>query len=181
MNGKGQILEYMLTKSTKLDAVGHLLRGIISRTQQPLPLIMVDNCCQCTLILKRIFGDQFEVKLDLFHTTRRLSGVIPKTASLRSQILKEHALVFRDASDIGRVRSKTTPTSSVLKYNLDQFRKKWMEHISGQVTEKRFGRIVKVLTDIEGHIHNGCLLLIRHPLQSRNKSKRNIPQIFKAA
>lgn len=157
MNGKGQVLEFKLTKSTKLDEVGDLLRRINSRMQHPLQLIMVDNCCQSALILKRFFGNQLQVKLDLFHATQRLSGVIPKKTALRNQILKEYALVFRDTNDIGRVRSKATPTSNVLQSNLELFKKKWMVHISGQVIENRFKRIVKVLSDIENHIHKGCL------------------------
>ena len=71
---KGQILEYMLIKSTKLDAVGNLLRGIISRMQQPLPLIMVDNCCQCTLWWS-IWSQARPVDLSLTHHGCDKSGI----------------------------------------------------------------------------------------------------------
>ena len=66
MNEKGQIVEYQLTKSTRLSEARHLLERIRDRLSRPLTLIIADNCCLIAKTLKKIFGEQLSVKLDLF-------------------------------------------------------------------------------------------------------------------
>ena len=52
---------------------------------------------------------------------------MPKRHPLRRECMVHYGLVFRDPTDMGKERSKTTPDPSVLTSNLDQFIKRWKD------------------------------------------------------
>jgi len=56
--------------------------------------------------LQDVFGQQLEVKLDLFHAVQRIVIKIPKRHPFRQQCVNELKLVFRDSTDHGIIRTK---------------------------------------------------------------------------
>lgn len=62
------------------------------------------------------------MKLDLFHAVQRVVSKIPKRGSkgseikeLRRRLKEDLKLVFRDPSDLGTIRTKSTPSKEILK------------------------------------------------------------------
>ena len=61
------------------------------------------------------------MKLDLFHAVQRVVSKIPKRGSkgsvikeLRRRLKEDLKLVFRDPSDLGTIRAKSTPSKEIL-------------------------------------------------------------------
>lgn len=62
------------------------------------------------------------MKVDLFHAVQRVVSKIPKRGSkgsvikeLRRRLKEDLKLVFRDPSDLGTIRTKSTPSKEILK------------------------------------------------------------------
>ena len=126
--------------------------------------IYIDNCCQWRNLLQNVFGEEVCVKLDLFHAVQRIVSKIPKRGKkgsvikdLRRRLKDELKRVFRDPSDLGKVRTKSTPSKQTLMENLEQFFTKWNgvesdgEEILTQAAKKEIENLKKK------HIENGCL------------------------
>jgi len=74
LNKVGQAIAWQFVKSTSLDEVKPLLMNIKQRMTEADKenfTIYVDNCCNCHLKLKAIFGENAMIKLDLFHAIQR--------------------------------------------------------------------------------------------------------------
>ena len=41
-------------------------------------MIMLDNCCMWRAKLKKNFGDEVKVKLDIFHAVKRITTILSK-------------------------------------------------------------------------------------------------------
>ena len=156
MNGKGQIVEYKLTGSTKLSEIKDVLVKIKDRLSVPLTLMIVDNCCAVKNILRGIFGEQLQVKLDLFHAVQRFTSTMEKHTPLRRQLSREYGLVFRSVKDMNKERKMHTPDSKELLSNLGQFVSKWKKHI-GTFPAPTANKIHCVFKKIQKHIQSGCL------------------------
>ena len=81
LNEQGHVVAWQLTKGTSFDKVRALLTNLKSRvnnTTNGATRFYIDNCCMWSRNLKEVFGENIEVKLDLFHATQRITKKIPK-------------------------------------------------------------------------------------------------------
>ncbi len=156
MNGKGQIIQWSLTKSVGfIDTRSHFI-AIKDRLQLPLKLAIIDNCCHLSKMLKNVFGEQLEVKLDLFHAVRRFTTTLKKSNPSRNQLILDFKLVFRSRADIGHSRLQSTPSASTIEMNLDAFISRWENvEINGCRALQRNSLVA--LQNLRTHIKLGCL------------------------
>ena len=90
MNEVGHIMAWQFTKTTSIDEVNSLLKGVSRRIQiENHPLILVDNCCLLRNKLKDIFGESVIVKLDIFHAIQRISRKLSKKHPMYSLIITD--------------------------------------------------------------------------------------------
>lgn len=125
--------------------------------------IYIDNCCQWRNSLQDVFGVDVCVKLDLFHAVQRVISKIPKRGAkgsvitgLRRPLKEDLKLVFRDPSDLGTVRKKSTPSKQTLMANLEHFLTKWdsVESDGETILTQAAKREIE---NLKKHINNGCL------------------------
>lgn len=79
-NEDGNILTWQFTQSTAFDEVEELLRSLhrrISCLGGIVDTIIIDNCCQWRNKLQYLFGQEVDVKLDLFHAVQRVTKKMP--------------------------------------------------------------------------------------------------------
>lgn len=157
-NDVGQVISWMFTKTTSLDEAEAILKPLRDRLhdKQAVPTsIIVDNCCQSRQKLQRLFGN-ITVSLDIFHAVQRITRVLPKRHSLFHRCVKDLKLLFRDASDLGERRLKSTPNIYTLEQNLNAFQLKWKDaEIHGQFIFN--DKITKEIESLRVHIRRGCL------------------------
>ena len=136
LNEHGQVLAWQLTKGTSFEKVRSLLENLCERGKSDLTStnFYIDNCCAWKNKLKKVFGDNVEVKLDLFHAVQRVTKTIPKHGKqdsvikmIRRRMTNEFTMIFRDPSDHGPSRTMNTPSISKILQQLDNFLLKW-EH-----------------------------------------------------
>ena len=82
---------------------------------------IIDNCCSWRAKFQDVFGNEFCVRLDVFHAVKRISDKIPKRHPLRLDCMKDLSLVFRDPLDRGESRMMNTPSPSILVEQLQRF------------------------------------------------------------
>lgn len=72
LNEKGQVITWQLTKGTSFEMVRSSLINVNLRSNngQAIERFYIDNCCMCTKSLREVFGENLEVKLDLFHAVQ---------------------------------------------------------------------------------------------------------------
>ena len=81
------------------------------------------------------------MKLDLFHAVQRVVSKIPKRGSkgsikeLRRRLKEDLKLVFHDLSDLGTIRTKSTPSKEIL---LENFGISLQSGTALRVTVKQF-------------------------------------------
>ena len=82
--------------------------------------------------LQEVFGQNLNVKLDLFHAVQRVIKKVPKRDKrgrtmklVRQRMINDLRMVFRDPADIGSTRMANSPSPAVMLRNLDNFLKKW--------------------------------------------------------
>ena len=75
----------------------------------------IDNCCAWRGKLIEVFGDNVEVKLDLFHAVQRTIKTIPKRGKkdsavkmIRRRLINDFTMIFRDPSDHEPTRTMNT-------------------------------------------------------------------------
>ena len=79
MNQDGQVMGWQFTKSTGMDELKQLFLGIINRiTDFQKLVILADNCCNIHGKLSEVFGENVNVKLDLFHAIQRITNKLSK-------------------------------------------------------------------------------------------------------
>lgn len=171
-NENGQVVSWLFTRTTSLDEVASQLKAVKElRSLSWLPpyTILVDNCCSQRPKLKQIFGDSAVVKLDIFHAIQRISRKLPKRHPFIFECLNDLKMVFRSPTDIGKQRTKTTPTSSIILKQLNDFIRKWQPcNINGWriITDLA----MKEITGLMIHIKKGCLSDI-NPGMGTNKNE----------
>ena len=87
------------------------------------------------------------------NTKTRKGSVIKDLCQRLKDKLK---LVFRDPSDLGKVRRKSTPSKQTLMVNLEQFLTKW-NGVESEGEEILTQAAKKEIENLKKHIENGCL------------------------
>lgn len=159
MNEAGQVLTWQLTCSTSLDEAQPVLDSLSMRFRNQgvtVPLVLVDNCCNVRNKIKKIFGEQTRVGLDLFHATQRISRTLSRFHPLYNDCVRDLKLILRDPKDIGRDRKLQTPSPSRLIANTEEFIRKWgsMECSGKRIVNDKF---LKELNSLKIHMNRGCL------------------------
>ena len=129
LNHLGQVVTWRLTPALTFDIRQQMtaLRSRLSSQGKRLKEFYIDSCCTWRRKLQEIFGPPLVVYLDIFHAVKRVGEKIPKRHTLRSECMHDLRMVFRDPTDQGTVRLKTTPEPSVLIKSLESFVKKWKD------------------------------------------------------
>ena len=129
------MVTWQLTKGTSFEKVRSRLIQVKARSQKQgsaINAFYVDNCCTWEKKLQEVFGQNLNVKLDLFHAVQRVIKKVPKRDKrertmklIRQRMINDLRMVFRDPADIGSTRMANTPSPAVMLRNLDNFLKKW--------------------------------------------------------
>lgn len=137
LNEKGQVIAWQLTKGTSFAKVKSLLINVnarVSSSARPILRYYIDNCCSWSNNLKEVFGENLEVKLDLFHAVQRITKKIPKRGKkgstvkmIRRRMINDLTMVFRNPSDLGSYRTMNTPSAGKMFEQLDDFLSKWKD------------------------------------------------------
>ena len=130
--------------------------AIKDRLKSPLQLAIIDNCCHLSKMLKNMFGEQLEIKLDLFHAVRRFTTTLKIPNPSRNQLILDFKLVFRDRADNGHSRLQPTPSASAIKLNLDEFISRWKSVEINGYGALQISSII-ALQNLRTHITSGCL------------------------
>ena len=75
------MVTWQLTKGTSFEKVRSRLMQIIARSKKQgsaINAFYVDNCCMWKQKLQEVFGQNLDVKLDLFHAIQRVIKKVPK-------------------------------------------------------------------------------------------------------
>ena len=158
LNEKGQVMAWQFTETTSMDNVKTLLLGVKERMDvgNHKTLIIADNCCSIKGKLIEVFGNEINVKLDLFHAVQRLTKKMPKRHPLYSLCITDLRLIFRQPDDLGYKRLKNTPNPVKIIDNLNKFIKKWSYcDTNGWVVLNE--NVLKEAKNLEIHINKGCL------------------------
>ena len=166
LNEKGQVLAWKLTRGTSFEKVKNIIQNLKRRLDNngiSTTSIYINNCCQWRNLLQNIFGEDVSVKLDLFHAVQRVVSKIPKRGSkgsvikeLRRRLKEDLKLVFRDPSDLGTIRAKSTPSKEILLENFEHFLTKWNRVESdGETVLTQAAK--REIENLKKHINNGCL------------------------
>ena len=161
LNEKGQVLTWRLTRGTSFEKVKSTIQNLKKQLDNKgikVTSIYIDNCCQWRNLLQNEFEEELCVKLDLFHAVQRIVSNISKGGKkgsvikdFRRSLKDELKLVFRDPSDLGKVRTKSTPSKQTLMGNLEQFLTKWNgvesdgEEILTQAAKKQIENTLKMV------------------------------------
>lgn len=165
LNEHGQVVAWQLTKGTSFEKVRTLLTNLYARGKCTLSTtnIYIDNCCAWREKLKEVFGENVQVKLDLFHAVQRIIKTIPKrgkkgsvTKMIRRRMINDFTMIFRDPSDYGPSRTMNTPSKLKIFEQLKRFMCKW-EHEKYLEENILSGSTVTELTNLRKHIQKGCL------------------------
>ena len=65
------------------------------------------------------------MKLDIFHAIQRITRAVSRNHALFHVCMNDFRMVFRHRTDIGPKRTMTTPSSTVMLANIDNFVRKW--------------------------------------------------------
>ena len=139
----------------------------------------IDNCCSWRNKLKSVFGDDLKVYLDIFHAVQRIGQKIPKRHPLRNECINDLRLVFRQPSDLGKVRTKETPNPQVILHNMEQFVASWRD-AGFKGNPVLSSAAMQEISNLKKHIEKGCLSGIR-PGRGTNRNEnlhKNINSIM---
>ena len=157
---KGEVLFWQLTSGTAYSAVNDGLQSLAERinaAHKSVKKIIIDNCCSWRRKLMNTFGEEVEVKLDIFHAVKRVSGALSKKHIHFYKCIHDWKLVFRSRGDNGHERRSPTPSPEILLYNVKHFMEKW-----GNLHHEKEGciltpAVVKEIELIKKHMQKGCL------------------------
>ena len=132
------------------------LKNRLTSQRTELKEFYIDNCCSWRQKLQKVFGEQLNVYLDIFHAVKRFGEKVPKRHPLRRVCMHEWRMVFRNPSDQGEKRNSPTPAPDVMEANLDSFFKRW-EHSEYKGQKVLSAAALKEIKNIRVHIKKGCL------------------------
>ena len=90
-SSKGEVLFWQLTSGTAYSAVNDGLQSLeqrITAAQRRVKMVIIDNCCAWRRKLMDTFGEHLEVKLDIFHAVKRVSGALSKKIHISTTVSK---------------------------------------------------------------------------------------------
>ncbi len=163
INDKGEVLYWQLTKGTAFSTVQDGLKSLNDRIighKKLVEIILIDNCCTWRKKLVEMFGEQTQIKLDLFHAVKRVSSAASKKHPAFHPFLNDFRLVFRSLGDSGLCRTKSTPPPHVLLSNLESFLKKWTNISQQMPTPILTQAVQKQINQLRQHMEKGCLSCI---------------------
>ena len=152
MNQDGQVMGWQFTKSTGMDELKQQFLGIINRiTDFQKLVILADNCCNIHGKLSEVFGENVDVKLDLFHAIQRITNKLSKHHPLYKLCTDDLRLVFRQPSVLGHKRKNNTPDPSKILEKMKNFVRKWneMELNGWQIMNQK---VLKEIENLKRHI-----------------------------
>jgi hypothetical protein len=165
LNECGQVVVWQLTKGTSFDKIKTLLTKLQARMKDRTRAtnLYIDNCCAWRGKLKEVFGDDVEVKLDLFHAVQRTIKTIPKRGKrdsvikmIRRRMIDDFTMIFRHPSDHGPARTVDTPSKIKLLEQLDNFLVKWKQETYKEENILLISAITE-LSHLRKHIERGSL------------------------
>lgn len=148
-----------LLKPTSLEEVKSLLLSLNKRIELSENIsftVYADNCCQVRRQLKEIFGQDIQVKLDLFHAVQRVSRAMSRQHILYLPCIRDFKMILRNATDRGEKRTMPTPDSDTLNRNIEHFLNTWADAQFDNcniITPK----VAKQIHLLQTHVSRGCL------------------------
>jgi hypothetical protein len=173
LNSEGQVLTWKLTKDLKFSSIekqlDHLQHRLLSQGKH-VTEFYIDNCCSWRCKLKKVFGSDIKVMLDIFHAIQRITTKMSKRHAFHSQCVHDLKMAFRDPSDRGIKRTKATPSSAILCHSLNAFVLKWkaVEYDGMKVLPPA---ALQEVNCILRHVDRGCLSCIL-PGRGTNRNER---------
>ena len=159
MNSQRKIVSWQFTKGTAFKQVKDLLTAVCQRAinqGNEIKKVHIDNCCQWQMLVCSVFGNETEIKLDIFHAIQRVAKTMSKKHSLYSYCMNDLKLVFRQKEDQGDKRTKETPEVEELSRNLDQFLVKWKSQKDGD-HHVLSAESIHEIDKLKIHAKKGCL------------------------
>jgi hypothetical protein len=158
LNENGHILTWQFTKGTSFAFIQQLLENLRSRpTGSQIKTVYIDDCCKLKTKIRKVFGSDVAVKLDLFHAIQRITRTLPKKHPLIKQCVKELRLVFRCDGDSGEKRLSSTPPPDIISNKMDAFLEKWINRTDevGKLLLKSDS--LSAIENLMRHVRCGCL------------------------
>ena len=159
-NELGEVLFWQLTMGTGYGSIQDGLESLHSRMikkGKSLKMVLIDNCCMWKKKLKNTFGEQLDVKLDLFHAVKRVTTALSKKHSYFYPAIQEFRLVFRSHGDNGLQRTKNTPSPTILLKNIKAFLSKWDKILDDNGKPVVTKAVMDEIDKLKVHIERGCL------------------------
>ena len=143
MNANRQELTWQFTKGTSFSQIQTLLTDLKERAPM-IETVYVDDCCKLRSKITTVFGCETSVKLDLFHTTQRITRTL----------YKRHPLADRDSGD---KRMSATPSPEIILSKLNTFVEKWkyVQDGNGKTSDT-----VTATDRLKHHVLKGCISYI---------------------
>ena len=161
LNEDKEVIAWKLTQSVGHDELRDLLNGVRRRSQSNdthLRYVCLDKCCGAGgdgRFYKEIFGDDVDVKLDLFYAVQRVVKVVKHKKDQQFQkFSSEFGLIFRQDNDMGSRRLQSTPEPDKIVENLDLFLNRWRVELSKMEEHEM---LMNEIGKLKKHILNGCL------------------------
>jgi hypothetical protein len=173
LNSDGEVLTWKLTKSLRFECIKEqvvMLKERLLQHGKTVEEFYIDNCCTWRLKLQEVFGSELRVMLDIFHAVQRIAKKIPKRHPFHYQCVSDLKLSFRDPTDKGPIRTKSTPDCTTLKESLIAFQRKW-ESISYDGVKVLPVSAIREINCILRHVDRGCLSNIL-PGRGTNRNER---------
>ena len=158
LGNNGDVLHWRFTRGESFREVSNIFTDLQQRFHSQgvnMEGIIIDNCCKWRGMFSSVLPG-VPVKLDLFHAVQRFLGVIARDIRINSGIAKEYGMIFRDPSDLGEVRGKSTPDPIIISKNLDSFEKKWTG-LKWKGIPVFNENTKKAVENLRIHIEKGCL------------------------
>ena len=121
LNEDREIVGWRLTKSTGHDQIKDLLEGVCHRlntAKATLQYIIVDKCCGSggeANFYKTIFGNDVDIKLDIFHAVQRVVQRFPQKHTNEGLAFgREFGQIFRKDGDENKEHTEDTPSPLVI-------------------------------------------------------------------
>ena len=165
LNEHGQVVAWQLTKGTSFDKIKTLLTNLHARIKDRTSTtnFCIDNCCAWRGKLIEVFGNNVEVKLDLFHAVQRTIKTIPKRGKknsvvkmIRRRLINDFTMIFRDPSDHGPTRTMNTPSKLKILEQLENVLVKWKKETYRDENILPSTAITEI-NHLRKHIERGCL------------------------
>ena len=158
LNENGHVLTWQFTKGTSFAYIQQLLENLKHRTTgSQIQTVYIDDCCKLKKKIKRIFGSDVAVKLDLFHAMQRITRTLPKKHPLMKQCVKELRLVFRCDGDSEEKRLSSTPPPETISKKMELFLDKWMNRTDDTGKRLLKPESISAIENLMHHIRCGCL------------------------